>query len=691
MAILGNIRKRPIFLVMIIGLALFAFVISGIFTDNGSNRNNIGSINGNDISGEEFARRLDVQRNRNQNGSSIQNVNTVWNSLVREKIYEDQIEKSGITVSENDIWNSMINNPAYQNSPNFKNEEGLFDEDKLKEFIATMKSTPQGKLNWLNAEKNIVNSLKQTSYDNLVKAGLTASLKEGQQFYTSNNTSADIKYVFEPYTSIKEVKVSDAEITAYIKNHADEFEVEASTEIEYVNFEVKPSAEDIAKVKTDLTVLINDFVEDGTTIPGLKNTTDYVSFVNEFSDINYEDKVYFANDLMTGVYDSIKNLPKGSVYGPYIDGDYYKLIKFIDKKNEFSVKSSHILLAYEGSASQKPDVTRTKEEAEKEAKRLFRIANATNFAELAKTNSDDSSASRGGELGGWYKEDGKLVKEYSDFIFNNRKGKIGMVETVFGYHIIKIDETKTEPGLNIALIANKIDASPETESNVYQQAETFASDLIDGKDILELAKTSNYAIKKANNLKALSESIIGLGNQRDIVKWTYEKGTKIGDVKRFDLENSFVIVILKNKLNKGLKSLASSKPIVVPILEKIKKGQLIKEKMVGSTLEDIAKSVGKSVNSTNGVSIMKPALSVGGSDENITGALLYMKQGDIKIVEGKNGVYAIEIIKKIPLYDIKKYDTYSKTITTQLKNKTTQVFNALKNASEVDDQRATRY
>ncbi|MCF6350745.1 MAG: peptidylprolyl isomerase [Flavobacteriaceae bacterium] len=698
MAILGSIRKRPLFLILIIGLAIFAFILAdGINSDNGST-SVIGSINGKDINGEVFSKRIDAQKNRNQNASSMQNVNTVWDAFVREKIYEDQIEKSGIIIGENDIWDAMINNPTYQNSPNFKNDEGLFDENKLKEFIATMKSTPEGKLNWLNAEKNIIKSIKQISYNDLIKAGLTASLKEGQQFYNYENTSADIQFVYEPYNTISDsiVKVSDAEVTAYIKENADQFKVEASREIEYVNFEIKPSEEDITLVKKELTKLKNDFTEYNSkakkdeTIIGFTNTEDNIGFVTEYSDISYLDKIYFTKDLATGVYDSVSKLPKGSVYGPYVEGGYYKLIKFVADKEEKSVKPSHILIAYEGSERAKESVKRTKEEAEKQAKIVLKKITKNNFADLAKEYSDGPSGSKGGDLGGWKKK-GSFVKTFDDFVFTAKKDEVGLVETNFGYHLIKINDIKTEAGLNLAIVSRKIDPSENTVNNIYQQAETLATDLISGKDILELAKTGNYAIKKASNLTNLSENIIGLGNQRDIVKWSFENDTNNGDVKRFDLENSFVIVQLKNKYKKGLMSLAVAKPKVLPTLEKAKKIKLIKTKMVGNTLDEIAKSVGKTINTANNVSATKPNLKVSGNDENVVGALLYMNEGDLKVIDGKSGVYAVKIIKKIPAHDIKKYDTYSKNITTQLKTKTAQIYNSIKEGAEIEDQRASFY
>ena len=261
--------------------------------------------------------------------------------------------------------------------------------------------------------------------------------------------------------------------------------------------------------------------------------------------------------------------PVGFVYGPYRDGDYFKIAKTLSKDGEKSVKSSHILIAYKGASRANPEVTRSREEAEKIAKDLLKKVNKNNFADKAKENSDGPSATKGGELG-FYKQ-GQLATEFNDFIFDdkNKVGKIELVETSFGFHIIKIDEKKTDAGLKLAIVTRKIDPSEETESKIYQETETFASDLTNGKDLEELVKEKNYSLKKANNIEALSESITGLGNQRNIVKWTFDKETKIGDIKRFELENGgYAVVILKNRHKKGLMSLENAKSKIEPILKK---------------------------------------------------------------------------------------------------------------------------
>jgi peptidylprolyl isomerase/peptidyl-prolyl cis-trans isomerase D len=625
---------------------------------------------------------------------------------VKQKVYDAQLDKAGIIIGEKDIWDAMVNNQNIQNDQRFKNEAGLFDENKLKEYVAGLiddkgldAQSESSWLAWVNYERNVKANLEQSTYNNLVKSGLLASLKEGERSYVSKNTNADIELVYNPYNSINDslVKITDAEITNYIKSHANDFKAEASRNIEFVKFEVKPSDDDIAEVKKNVAVLINDHpgwnkaAGANENIIGFVNVTNNKEFVTSNSDIPFADKLFLPVDLPSGVFDSISKLKENAIYGPFRDDDYFKLIKLIKKENLRSAKSSHILIAYEGATRAIPTVKRTKEEAEAFAKTLLKKVNKNNFADLAKENSNGSSASKGGDIG-WFKNNGGLAEEFNDYIFSNRIGKIGLIETSFGFHILKVDETKSEPGLKLAIVARKIDPSEVTESKIYQEAETFASDLTNGKDLLELAKEKNYAVKYGLNLSELSENITGLGNQREIVKWTFEKDAKIGDIKRFDLDNGdYVVAYLKKKNKKGLTAMAIAKSKVRPILIKQKKYEMLKEKMKGNTLKEIASSIKKTVNSAKNISVSNPSLPVGGRDLNIVGSILFMKEGDIEIVKGNNGAYAIKVIKKTTPFQLKNFNTYTNTIATKLQSRSSQIYNALKNSAEIEDNRAFYY
>ncbi|MEE9349015.1 MAG: peptidylprolyl isomerase [Flavobacteriaceae bacterium] len=701
MAILAQIRNRPIFLIIIIGMALFAFVLSGVFDGSGGPvRNSIGSVNGEEISNKAFSRLLEGQNKQN---STLKSVQTVWDNIVKAKVYEDQIEKAGIVVGEKEIWDEIVR--SSKNDQRFKNEDNIFDENKLKEYVATLKdnkNTKQGKnnwINWVNNENNIKSFIAQRSYNELVKSSFTASAKEGERTYYADNSKANIQYVYQPYSSIAdtEITISDSEITNYMNTNAIEYSTEATTEIDVVKFDINPSTEDKKAIKSKIEGLINDATIYNTSSKadelrvGLKNTKDVKDFINQNSDIAFADKLYLEKDLPSAVFTDLSTKPVGSVYGPYEENNYYKVARLINNKGLKSANSSHILIAYAGATRADSTVTRTREEAQKFAKVVRRKLTSTNFSDIAKEFSDGQSAPKGGNIG-WFDEKSQLAQEYKDFIINNRKGSIDIVESGFGFHIIKIEDTKIESGLDLGILALKIDASTTTENEIFQNVEIFASRLQKGEKMLDAIKDKNYKIISTTNLKEFDEKITGLNNQRSIVRWTFDKDTKIGDSKRFELnDGGYAVVALKNRYTKGLLPINKARAKVSPILSKQKKAALIRKKLNGTTIDELAKSIGKSVNTQNDISISNPQLKIGGRDLDLVGALLYMKENDVKIIDGNSGVYAMNVLKKTKAFDLKTYTTYSNNITTELQKRSAKVYDALKESCDIEDNKALLY
>jgi len=122
-----------------------------------------------------------------------------------------------------------------------------------------------------------------------------------------------------------------------------------------------------------------------------------------------------------------------------------------------------------------------------------------------------------------------------------------------------------------------------------------------------------------------------------------------------------------------------------------KKAKIIHSKISGSTFEDMAKSVNKTPVKSKDISISNANIKGVGKDVNVASALLYMKENDSKVIDANKGVVIVKIIKKKEPYEIKNFGTYSKTITNKLKGKTAKIFDALKEGSEIEDNRALFY
>jgi peptidyl-prolyl cis-trans isomerase D len=706
MAILENIRKRTTVLILIIGMALFAFVISGIFTSNDFSGGKVGStvaeINGEDISIDEFRRKIErVSRRSGPTASSLQLVNSVWNQVERQTILGQEFEDLGIAIEQDQIIDVIKSSPGLAQNPQFVDENGIFDENKFKEFISDLRiNAPSQYEDWLQDEEMIIQSAKEQTYFNLVKAGVGATLKEGELDYKLANNKVSLRYVRVPYASIADsaVTVSKQEIADYIKARPDEYKQERARDIQFVYFEDKPSAEDIARAKEEIANLLEDSVEyleekDTTdTIPGFKNTTDPEAFLSRNSDTKF-DTIYKAKSSLPARFaDTLFALNVGEVFGPYRDGDYFKVAKMIDRKPEGSVKASHILITYEGATRSNPEIKRTKEEAEEEANRLLAEAlkPGTVFTELARDNSDGPSAPKGGDLG--YFEEGVMTPKFNDFVFGNETGHVGLVETEFGYHIVRVDDKRDL--VQIATLTREIEASEETINGLFTDAtkfemETTAAD----RSFDELAKESEYAVRPVNKIKEMDEYLPGLSSQRNVVQWAFNEETEIGDIKRFNINNGYAVIQLTAKYEEGLMAVEDASALVLQILRKEKKAERIINANKGKTLEQIAADNNTSVSSATSLTVKTPTIPGAGKESLVVGTAFSMNQGETSsLIKGETGVFMFEVVNKEEAPVLDNYVPYVNDLKAASGAKVNAaVYEALQGNADIEDNRATFY
>ncbi|MGF1557476.1 MAG: SurA N-terminal domain-containing protein [Flavobacteriaceae bacterium] len=704
MAILENIRKRTTILILIIGLALFAFVISGVFTSSNFGGGKVGSsvaeINGDEISIDEFRQKVEAASQRSApTTSSMQLVNQVYDQEVRNAIMGQQFENLGINIEQDQIMNYIKNMPGYSQAPQFQNENGIFDENKFREFIAELKvNNPVQYQLWLQDEQNIIQSSKEQTYFNLVKAGVGATLKEGELEYKLANDKVDIQYVRVPFTSIPDstIAVTKSEIAAYINEHKADFKQEKSRDIQFVYFEEKPSAADEAATKAAIVKLMDDSIEynkltdRNDTIGGFRNTTDIAAFLDKHSDVKF-DTIFSAKNALTAQFsDTLMTLKVGEMFGPYREGDFFKVAKMVKRKPNGSVKASHILVGYEGAERAGAEVKRTKEEAEIEAKRLLAEAkkSTTVFADLARQSSDGPSAPNGGDLG--YFEEGRMVPKFNDFAFGNAIGSIGLVETDFGFHVIKVDDKQDL--VQVAYLAREIEASEETINGLFTDATKFEMATTAGdKAFTDLAKESEYIVRPVNQIKALDENLPGLSSQRAMVQWAFNDDTEVGDIRRFDINNGYAIVQLTAKYKEGVMSVEDASATVLPKIRKERKTAQIIGAHKGKTMDAFAADAGQTLSNATGLTVKSPVIPGAGSEPAVVGAAFSMAEGTTsQLIEGNSGVFMMKITKKQEAPKLDNYSTYANTLRSSSASKVnTAVFNALKEASKIEDKRDT--
>ncbi|MGB5646994.1 peptidylprolyl isomerase [Muriicola sp.] len=706
MAILENIRKRTTVLILIIGLALFAFVISGIFTSNGFSGGKVGSsvgeINGQEIPIDMFRKKIErASRNSGPNASSMQLVNSIWNQIERSTLLDQQIASLGIDIEQDQIIEVIKNSPGLAQNPQFVDENGLFDERKFRDFILELKlNAPTQYEDWLQDEEAIIESAKQQVYFNLIRSGMGATLKEGELDYKLANDKADIRYVRVPYTSIPDstIVITKSEIEAYIKKNEKKYTQETSRDIQFVYFEEAPSAEDLEATKTSITKLLDDtqeyFADRDTTITvrGFRNTTDVEAFLDRNSDTKYDTIFKALGQLPSAFADSLMQLKVGDVFGPYRDGDVFKISRMMAKKPNGSVKASHILITYEGAERANPEVTRTKEQAETKAKEVLASAVKDDavFAQLARDNSDGPSAPRGGDLG--YFEEGIMTPKFNDFAFGNPVGYIGLVETEFGYHIVKVDDKRDL--VQLATLTRDIEPSDETINTLFTDATKFEMAAVDSKKSLnEIAKENDYVVRPVNKLMAMDENLPGLGAQRRIVQWAFAEDTELGDIKRFDVNNGYAVVQLTATYKKGLMDVEDASVTVLPILRKKKKAEKIKAANTGKSLADMASSNNTNVSTATALTVKTPTIPGAGREPLVVGTAFSMNTGDTsKLIEGESGVFMFEVTNKEEAPVLDNYVTYANALqAANAASVANSIINALKEKAEIEDNRSIFY
>lgn len=706
MAVLEKIRQRTTVLILIIGLALFAFVISGVFTNSGSGSpmggSAIGSVNGEEISIDDFRQKLEVAAQRaGSQATTVQLVNQVWNTELRRNLLNQEIEDLGISVEGDQIMNFIKNTPSYSNQPEFQDENGIFNESLFIAAVADWKANnPYRYSLWLQDELAIIQSAKEQMYFNLVKAGVGTTLEEGKFDYKLANDKVDISYVRMPFSAVPDttITVTAGEIESYISKNPALFKQEPARDIRLVYFEEKASKEDEQAVRDAVVGLLSDTEEynenSATTekVAGFLNTTDLAAFLERNSDSAYDTIYRTKNEIVTTFRDSIITLSPGETFGPYKENNAYKVSKLVAKKNNGAVKASHILISYVGAERVSPSVTRTKEAARTEANRLLTEAKKSNtvFAELARDHSDGPTASRGGDLG--FFQDGEMTPKFNDFVFSNRVDAIGLVETEFGFHIVRVDDKQDI--FQIATLSRDIAPSEQTINTIFTQATKFEMDVTENpKEYVAIAKEGNYDVRSVNKLLAMDENLPGLAAQRSVVQWAFNEDTDLGAIKRFNVNNGYAIVQLTARYRSGTMTVADASATALPILRKEKKAAWILKNKSGNTLESFAAASGQSVETASALSVKSPIIPGAGREAFVVGKAFNLSEGATSsLLVGETGVFLVQLNKKQEATVLDSYATYAEALKAGTQNSIFfSSYNALKETATIEDNRAVFY
>jgi peptidyl-prolyl cis-trans isomerase D len=524
---------------------------------------------------------------------------------------------------------------------------------------------------------------------------------EGKNAYHIQNDKVNLKFVRMPYEEVPDslFKISDADIKQYINKTKENFETEMSRSVRYVIFDEVASEADENQIRADLEKLKNQRIEYNDvskltdTIEGLATTENITDFIEQYSETVF-DSIYKTKGILASEYaDILFGLNPGDVFGPYKDSNQLKISRFLDRKKGGAIKASHILVAFVGATRANPDITRSNEEAKKLAQDLYRKArrNPDDFAQLASENSDGPSKTQGGDLG--FFQEGMMTDKFFDFCDRSRIGKIGLVETEFGFHVIKV--TDKEDVVLTADVAKVIVPSEETSNGVFQKTTQFEMESIKTEQMDTVANNYDYDVKFVQKVNLLDENLPDLPRQRNLVQWLFNDETEVGDIKRFSMTNGgYVVAQLSGITPKGTVNVESVKvEVIQEMLKEKKAAYLLKTHADKKSLDALASATDKEIETASAVTQENTVIAGAGTEPYVIGTAFALELNKASaLIKGISGVYMIEVISKEIAEEMESYRVYANALQNEENMRiNNSIYEALRSSAEIEDNRQLYY
>jgi peptidyl-prolyl cis-trans isomerase D len=696
MALISKIRERTALVVGFVALGLFLFIAADVFTSSsgffGREDANVGEIAGQDISIQEYQQAIEevkynftVNTGRNPSEREMMSIRQqAWDKLIAEIAFTQQFEELGINVTEEELVDMVQgNNITPEIRQAFTNPEtGEFSREQVLNYLQTLPQLPpQQQVAWQVFENNLRTGRRRIKYDNLMAYTDYVTTQEAQKQYAAENTIAEVKYLYVPFYAISDtaISVTDSQLRDYLDAHADEFKVEEGRSIRYVNFSVAPSAEDSTYFMQELDDLKENFAS-------AANDSSFAAINTDGTGQPY--RTYAPGQLPAQLQDI--DLQEGEIYGPFASNGLYTMYK-VSEATEDTVsyaKASHILFKTDDQGA----------EARQQAQDVLnQLRNGADFAELARQYSEDVTASRGGDLG-WFPE-GRMVAAFEDAIFSrNEAGLIPrLIETEYGYHIITVTEAPTDQVYKIASVARELYPSDATRDQAYRQADFFASSVSDVESFTSQAQEESLNVNTAENISSTAQTIRGLGDARQIVRWAYNDAT-LGDISPvFELDEGYVIAVLTDRTEEGTAQLEDVRAEVEAKVKAEIKGEQIVEKLQGlsGSLEEIASAFGPDANvySSSDLNMSSNTLPNVGFAPKAVGKAFALNTGDVsEPIQGENGVVIIQLEAITEAPEIADYSSYKDQLRQQATQRTGfNIAEAVREFAEIEDKRYKFY
>ena len=649
-------EKAGVLVAGLIGFSLLLFVVSDFFGGSRGRRiqekkiYELGEIAGEYVSYQDFEQRVQnlVEIYKFTGNSSLDEATTesireqVWEQMVREVIQDKSYKKLGVGVSTEEVDELVLgDNPHPIVRQLFTDRStGTFDKSFLVNFLKKIEADETAKKYWLFFEDQIVIDRQSSKYNTLVSKGLYATSKEAEFDNELNKNTTDFSYIVKNYASVPDtsVSVSKSDLEAYYSKHKDSYKRSALRDIEYVTFDVVPSADDIAEAEKWINKTKEEYAA----------SSNPSEFINLTADSRHTGFFVPLSGISENLRDFVRKEDKSSVFGPYQEEGSFKIARLLDATDRpDSVHVRHILLT--------PNQSRNLEKTRTAADSLIKlIKSGTSFEALAIANSDDQgSAQLGGDLG-WFPE-GKMILPFNNACFTAKKGEIVTAETSYGIHIIEIlGESKPVRKYDIGIVDRKIMASSATNQQTYSAASLFAGTNNTYEKFNSAIAAQNLNKRVANDVAPQQKTLPGLENPRSLIISLYsaQQGKIILDNSGqaiFEVGDKYVVAFCTKVQEDGIAPLKDVENDIKFTLVKDKKAEVISAEFIknsegGKTLDEIARSMGLNVQEATQVNFRSYTIPGAGTEPALIAAASTAKEGVVAgPVKGNNGVYMVNV------------------------------------------------
>ena len=692
MATLQRIRNAGPVIVIVIGLALVAFLLGDVNKLFSRSDRNVAEINGTPVSIQEYQVRFKNYEEGMKmltGKSSLDEQNQkyvkdqVWDKIVKNYSLSDTYDKLGLDVCDLELA-KIVSGENIQTGldpltrqiftdPNTRQ----FNSQAAVNFFSNANQSEEGLQVAKFLENEMRDNRKYTKYVSLITKGLNVTTFEAKKLYKERVNVVDFEYTAKKYNSVPDstISVTESDLKKYYDAHKNNYEQKESRDIAYVTLNVIPSEEDFQVAKKDIEYYKIEFGE----VSVDTSINELIDYVNANSEIPFDEKHFSLEELGDT---SLFYASSDTVFGPVLENGSYVLKRVFDRVSvPDTAGARHILIQVDGQVIK--DINRAEEIADS-LKNL--IKNGADFAQLAKDNSaDQGSAEKGGDLDKF--TEGRMVRDFSDACFKGNVGDLVVVKSQYGVHLIEItyqSKPKTEK-VRIAKIVNEVRPGNNTISGYFARARDLSINSENNPEKFdELAEKEHLTKKIATEITPETEIIAGVDNPDAVIRWIYKDETKKGSVSEpFQDGDIFIVAAVTEVRKEGTAPFEMVKDDVIAKVRKEKKGEMFAKEMQDITNFD---------KTAKNISFSSSRLNDDGIEYAVIATATQLEKDKIsKPIIGENGVYVLKVISTTGVETVENKDVQNDKLNAERMLYFTisrQIFDALKDAAEVQDDRA---